>query len=174
MIERIHTTKIKDALGEEHQYSCVLFGAEEGVALGLKILNIIAGPVGDFLSGGLDQEVTGVQFGDALRELPARIMGEGGFVLFQAILKETRRFEKDQHNMDASHKLSDTGEMDRIFAGNYVELGRAIMWVIEVNWLPFTADGSSRWTKLWSGLMPSSKEPSLETIETPIKASATE
>ncbi len=173
MIERIHTTKIKDAAGEEHQYSCVSFGAKDGVGLGLKIMNVVAGPIGDFLSGGgLDIEV--VQFGEALRDLPARIMAEGGFDLFAKILQKTRREEQDEHNQGKFVKLSDENQMDRIFAGNYVEFGRAVMWVIEVNYLPFTADGSSRWTALWSGLTPSSSGPKPAMTKTPTKASAIE
>lgn len=155
MRDRIETTVIADCMGEEHQYSTTIFGAEEGSRLGLLLAKVIAGPFAQFVAGvgDLDDEVDLTP----LEDLPQKIINAGGFDLFCRILKFTKRaFHDGEGNLKWAH-LKHKHEIDRIYAGNLSEMLAVCKWVVMVNYVPFSPDGSRQWSNLLAGFMGSEK-----------------
>ena len=159
MIELQANTKIKDALGVEHDYMTIKFGSEVGTGIFLRLAKVVAGPLSEFLlsvdlgatESVLDVDVSGL--GRAIADFPSRLLAEGGFSFLSEILRQTKRGRTDPSTGRVDWAdLKDRHNVDRVYAGNYPELFRAVSWVVLVNFAPFLPDGSQSWLGLWKML----------------------
>lgn len=149
MRERTENIQLADCMGNLHEYQTTLFSAREASRIGLILAKVIAGPFSTFLSSAdLDKEL---DLGPVFADLPQRVMSAGGFDLFLDILKLTKRSDEGLEGGLKWATLAKEYEMDRAYSGNLVEMGRAMKWVIWVNFVPFSPDGSRSWSNLLSG-----------------------
>jgi len=149
-------TTISDSEGQEHEYMTVAFPTSEGTDLLLTLGQIVGGPFGYAiksmfsLSGSdeMDLDVDLSQLPTIIERIPQMLVKEGGSKLIQKILSKTRRCNGDGKWV----ALKEQRHFDSVYASNYVEMFKAIAWVLEVNFAPFSQDGSPSWKGLWTKL----------------------
>lgn len=152
-----HNTTLDDSQGNEVQYMTVAFPTSEGTDLLLTIGQIVGGPVGYMIQSffsmaesGEDMEVDFdlSQLPEIVERIPRLLVEKGGSKLIQKILAKTKRCN-GEGNWQA---LKEQRHFDSIYASNYLEMFKALLWVLEVNFAPFSTDGTPSWKGLWSRL----------------------
>lgn len=169
-------TTLQDRDGREHRYKTAPFRFDQGMDLKLRVMKVIAKPLGDalgdLLSGptmpegqdeqsetaDLTQAVQGLDWsglGDLLEQIPGRIMDAGGAALISEILSRTVRTTPGGQNdgKDLHLKLNDDLNRSRAYAGgNYGEMYQAVWWILKVNFAPFSTGNSADFRTLWERL----------------------
>ena len=141
---------INDREGRARRYEITPLEYDDSLDLGLKLADLIGGPIGDALRSmlmgddtDLDKQIDAKVVGKALAELtslPARIMRAGGSTLVAEMLQGVYRIEKDAKGVARRQDLTDPVERTRAFGGgNQIESFQALRAVLEVNYGPFLA-----------------------------------
>lgn len=146
MRSRHHTTTLSDAWGEDHEYACESFGFDEGVKLGLTLSKILAGPLGEAIDAAslnadqlMESRLDLGKLGQAVAKVPESILQAGGTELFRRILSRTKRSRMNQATGERSwDKLNNLALLDAAYAENYAEAFKAVWWVLECNYGPFS------------------------------------
>lgn len=137
---------IADDYGGDHTYECTQHGADEGFKLLTTVIGILGEAAGQGLrgeEGDLDQELTGAMIGTAVKVLCDRL----DLALIKRLLAFTTRMNDD----GAREKVGE--QFNKIYQGNYGELGRALWFVLEHNYGPTwraRLDGGDMFTKIAS------------------------
>jgi hypothetical protein len=156
---------IQDAEGIDHEYSCIPFAFDEALDLKLQLLELVAEPLGRLLggaAGGGDEEleIDMSAVGEALAAIPQAIATRGGAQLVARVLRNTRRMDPDTNKW---RPLRQPEERTAAYMpANMGECYRAIMWVLRVNYGPFSMDAltSSKGPLGWlSSMLPPEEEP---------------
>jgi len=109
-----------------HDYACTQFPARKGVALQARMLKLCGSGIASLLSGGMSAEVNFTPVIAAITEK----LDENDVVKFiEDILACTRR--------DGA-ELTPTA-IDSVFVGEYLDLFKAVKFVLEVNFASFFA-----------------------------------
>lgn len=143
MPRREYTTEIKDDYGETHVYTLIQHPADEGFDLLTKILKIIAPSVGAILDSLkredtkkgeefnlLDSDIDAGKLGAALGELSDAIVSAGGVDFCKRLLKHTTRVDSEGTEQKVGIHFS------KIYQGNYAEMGKAVWFSVEKNFVP--------------------------------------
>lgn len=144
--------ELTDEDGSEHTYVMIQFGAIEGIELAPLVIECLAEPIGNAiqafmgsrgfmpetqpeetagdvpesgLSGVLDADFDATLAGKAVAELARKIAKAGGAKFMLRLFAHTMRDGK---------KLADKTNFDQAYQGNYLELMRAIGWVVVENY----------------------------------------
>lgn len=152
-----HNTTLMDSQGNDIEYMTVAFPTSEGTDLLLTIGQIIGGPVGYMIQSifsmaeseeeiNLDIDLS--QLPLIIERIPQVLVEKGGSKLIQKILAKTKRCNGE----GTWQALKEQRHFDAVFASNYLEMFRALLWVLEVNFAPFSTDGTPSWKGLWSRL----------------------
>jgi hypothetical protein len=161
-----HTTTIPDAAGTPHEYITTAFPTSKGYDLLLEIADISSGPVGAAIStfiamaGAEGDTVEIPDLTQAVQSIPRVLAAKGGSAFLLRLLRNTNRENEKGEMLPLREKVN----FDVAYASNYLELFRAVAWVVEVNFAPFSADGSPSWKGPWKQLEPYIP---LKKIETP-------
>jgi hypothetical protein len=155
------------------------------MALQLELMRIVggaAGPVVDFASSlftfgdegvkpsdNMDQ-AKAADLGRAITAIPEGIIQAGGPEFVKRLLANTsREIDLAGTGKPALVPLSSDGFMwlDKIYpGGNWLEMYRALGWILAVNFSPFGRSGSESWSKLSARLKAATQQllsPSTET-----------
>ncbi len=166
MPRTIHETVLTDRDGAEHRYECVPHTFDEAVKLKLQLLQIIVRPLGEALGeliGEASDETYDLstdnidwsKLGPLLETIPTKLLEAGGSDLFEDVLKYTNRITPNG-NPDGKPRrlrLREPLARDEAFAGgNWGECYRALLWVLGVNFAPFSMDASDGWAGYWAKL----------------------
>ena len=176
--DRVETV-IKDSQGVDHKYTTIPFPFDKSVDLKLKILAIVARPIGDAVGelihgaavegaaeklGDLTTDPGASVNADALdginwsklgpiaEQIPSRLIEAGGAALLAEILADTVRYSKGggDENRDLKLHLAKPINRDAAFSGgNHVEAYRAVAWILGVNYSPFSTGDSVGFQGLW-------------------------
>lgn len=131
------TKTLKNASGDAVTYTITPHPAEEGFELLPKVVKVIGrggGPLLDAFKGALEDEsaeLDGEALGRALVGLADEIVAQGGAQLCKEILKYATR----QPPGGAAEKVAACFNV--AYQANYLELGEALIWALEVNFAPF-------------------------------------
>lgn len=127
------TKKIEDDYGQPHEYECTQHGAEQGFELMRQVLRIVGEAVAEGFETKpqpgvevMEQQVTGAMLGGAV----AVLMREIDLTLIKRLLLHTTRTNDDGMREKVAQNF------DRIYQGNYGELGLALWFVLEHNFGP--------------------------------------
>ena len=135
----------------------VAFPSSEGMDLLLTLGQIIGGPLGYMIQSifSLSEAESESDFDLDLSQLPSiiekipQVLAEkGGSKLIMQILSKTKRC----NGQDQWHNLREQKHFDAIYASNYLEMFKALAWVLEVNFAPFSEGNTPSWKGLWSKL----------------------
>jgi hypothetical protein len=128
-----------------HTYKTAAFGFDDAVDIGLRIVSILSGPVGQAIDAAtkqinadklLESSVDLGAIGSALGGVPERILAQGGPAFLRRILSRTSRGYRDASGKEIMMALSDTHVLDQAYAGNLREMLKAVSWVLKVNYGP--------------------------------------
>jgi hypothetical protein len=181
--------ELNDVAGRSHAYQVTLFSCDENLALQLIVAGLLAGPLGKVV-GAISNAVAGrdegAQFdlmetiesvdwaslGGSIQEVTASIEARGGPELFNRVLSKTRRGRFEVDGTGGEHEIMDdlnnATARDLAYAaeGNMLELWKAFVVVLAVNFGPFGRNGSLNLTDALSGLtswLPIQRIPNTET-----------
>lgn len=135
------TREIEDDFGVSHTYTITPHPAEEGVELLPSVLRLIgeaAGPLIDSIQGAmaetiespLNAKVNGEKIGKALSNLADELVRAGNAKFYKELLKHTTRTD------DAGREQKVAQAFGAVYQGNYGELAKALVAVIEINFVP--------------------------------------
>jgi hypothetical protein len=147
MPRREYTTEIKDDYGDGHVYTLIQHPADEGFDLLTKILKIIAPSVGAIMDSLkregdaeelslLDSDIDAGKLGAAIGELSDAIVSAGGVDFCKRLLKHTTRVDSEGTEQKVAIHFS------KIYQGNYAEMGKAVWFAVEKNFVPSLSAGS--------------------------------
>lgn len=170
MSQEIQKTTITDRDGNPHDYTTIPFAYDKSFDMKLKLLGIIVRPltdaVGELLSGATEgtkndpgnvtldfaaviEAIDWRQIGPIAQKIPERLVAAGGSELVAALLHDTVRRTGDGQAL----KLSNPGSRSKAYSGgNQIESYKAVKWVLEVNYAPFSTADSGGWMSAFEQL----------------------
>lgn len=139
MPRREYTTEIKDDYGETHVYTLIQHPADEGFDLLTKILKVVAPSIGSIAESFqgedgvniLDSNVDASKLGGAIAAFSDAIVSAGGVDFCKRLLKHTTRVDSDGQEQKVAVHFS------KIYQGNYAEMGKAVWFAVEKNFVPY-------------------------------------
>ena len=150
MRETKHTT-IPDRDGVEHAYKTDPLNFQEQIDLGLKLGALLGGPLAEAFGGGTGEGVLD-HSGESLFRGLGRLFGEaiknGGSKLFADILKNTSRARVVDGGREQWDRLNTPVALDAAYSANLPECIEACVWVLSVNYGPFSGESSGGWGRL--------------------------
>lgn len=147
-----------------HRYECTPFGFDDSVDIGLRIVSILGGPVGEAFDAAtktvknvnadalLESNIDLGAVGKALSNVPRGILEQGGPAFVRRILARTKRGYRDAAGKEIMMSLSETHVLDAAYAGNLGEMMRAVMFVLRANYGPLPGGASVSLPGLLSSL----------------------
>lgn len=170
MSQDLQRTIITDRDGNPHNYTTTPFAYDKSVDMKLKLMGIIVRPLadafGELLSGATEgstndpanfildfatviEAIDWRQIGPIVQKVPERLVAAGGSELIAQLLDGTIRRTGD----DVALKLNNPGSRSKAFSGgNQIESYKAIKWILEVNYAPFSAGESGGWMESFDEL----------------------
>lgn len=145
MPRRDYTTEIRDDYGETHVYTLIQHPAEEGFELLTKLLKVVAPSLGQILgavqgsdveaegdiAGLLDRDIDAGRLGGAVADFSDAIVQAGGVDFCKRLLKHATRINGEGQEQKVALHFSS------IYQGNYGELGKAVWFAVEKNFVPY-------------------------------------
>jgi hypothetical protein len=140
MPRREYTTEIKDDYGETHVYTLIQHPADEGFEILTQLMKIFGPSVGSIAEsiqgsseGGvniLDSNIDVSKLGGAIASFSDAIVSAGGVDFCKRLLKHTTRVDSEGTEQKVSVHFS------KIYQGNYAEMGQAVWFSVEKNFVP--------------------------------------